>query len=297
MKITKCYSTNNTTYSKGRSIKYIVVHYTAGVSSKAGSAANTAEWFKNPSAGGSADYIVDDETVVQYNGDIRNRYCWAVGGSKYSSMTTSEGGRFYGKCTNVNSISVEMCSNKTNKKSLGANDTDWYLTEKTVNNAAELVKQLMAEYGVPIDNVIMHHHVTGKVCPNPWCVSKERLKYWENFKSRLRKEDNEVVDTTRIIINGKEQTVSRIFKDGKNYICLSDLRGKGFEVGFDANTKTPDLSNTIKDISVEVDGRNATVKGININGSNYCNLRDIANAVGNMEIDYTDKPIIKTYRI
>ena len=57
---------------------------------------------------------------------------WAVGGKKYTSMTTSEGGKYYGICTNSNSISIEMCSNKLNTKKLGATDTDWYLTEATI---------------------------------------------------------------------------------------------------------------------------------------------------------------------
>lgn len=56
-------------------------------------------------------------------------------------MTTSEGGKYYGKCKNNNSISIEMCSTKKNTKSLSATDDDWSITTKTVNNALELVKQ------------------------------------------------------------------------------------------------------------------------------------------------------------
>ena len=88
MQITKKTGTHATTSSPNRNIKYLVYHYTAGVSSKKGKALGTADWFANPKAGGSADFIVDDELIVQYNPDPKNRYCWAVGGSKYSSMTT-----------------------------------------------------------------------------------------------------------------------------------------------------------------------------------------------------------------
>ena len=45
MNIIKQTGTANTTYSKGRTISYIVEHYTAGVSSKKGSARSTASWF------------------------------------------------------------------------------------------------------------------------------------------------------------------------------------------------------------------------------------------------------------
>ena len=43
--ITKKTSTHNTTAAAGRAIRYIVVHYTAGVTSKPGSAAGTASYF------------------------------------------------------------------------------------------------------------------------------------------------------------------------------------------------------------------------------------------------------------
>lgn len=189
MNITKNTGTVNTSYRANRSIKYIVLHYTASTRSTKGSASNIASYFKSGNAGGSADFIVDDGTIVQYNGDIENRYCWAVGGSKYSKLSSSQGGTHYGKCTNINSISIEMCSNKTNKSSLGAEDTDWYFTEKTIENATELTKYLMEKYNIPISNVIMHHNVTGKICPNPWCVNESRLSKWNEFKSKLEAED------------------------------------------------------------------------------------------------------------
>lgn len=78
-------STVNTTALKNRDIKYIVIHYTAGVTSLKLAAENTASWFANVNAKASADYIVDDDSVVQFNGDIKNRYTWHCGGSKYNT--------------------------------------------------------------------------------------------------------------------------------------------------------------------------------------------------------------------
>ena len=78
-----------------------------------------------------------------------------------------------------------MCSNKKNKNSLNGDDTDWYLTEETMENAAELAAYLLKKYNLGIDRLLMHHHVTGKTCPNPWCVNKSRLKEWENFKKKV----------------------------------------------------------------------------------------------------------------
>jgi N-acetylmuramoyl-L-alanine amidase CwlA len=233
MNIIKAFGTTNTNYySNGLKRKYIVLHYTAGTRSTKGSARNVASMFKSGSVGGSADFIVDDSEIVQYNSDISHRACWAVGGKKYTSMTTSEGGKYYNICTNSNSISIEMCSNKVNTKKLGATDTDWYLTEATINNAVELTKYLMKQYNIPIENVIMHHQVTGKICPNPWCVNKNRLSSWYSFKSRLE----EKVVKQNIKINGKIKTVDAINKDGFTYVKIRDL-SDALIVDYDKETK------------------------------------------------------------
>ena len=185
MTITKKLGTVNTTAKLNRLIKWIVIHYTAGVTSKAGSALNLAAYYLSGKAAASSDYIVDDTAVVQYNGDILNRYTWGVGGSKYTTMSTSEGGKYYGVCTNSNCINIEVCSNKRNRNTLNATDTDWYFTDAELDNTAWLVRQLMEQYGIDADHVIMHHHVTGKICPNPWTVSEGRLKGWYDFKAKL----------------------------------------------------------------------------------------------------------------
>lgn len=62
-------------YHKTRQIKYLVIHYTAGVTSKVGTARNTASWFANPRSGGTVDFIVDDGEIVQYNPDPLNYAC------------------------------------------------------------------------------------------------------------------------------------------------------------------------------------------------------------------------------
>ncbi len=233
MNIIKAFGTTNTDYySKTLKRRYIVLHYTAGTRSLKGSARNVASMFRNGSVGGSADFIVDDEEIVQYNGDIAHRACWSVGGKKYSSMTTNEGGRYYGICTNSNSINIEMCSNKVNTKNLGANDTDWYLTEATINNAVELTKYLMKQYNIPVENVIMHHHITGKVCPNPWCVTQTRLSKWNDFKNRLE----EQIMKQNIKINGKVKAVNAINKDGFTYVKIRDLSDI-LSIRYDAETK------------------------------------------------------------
>ena len=177
--------TVNTTILAKRPIEWIVIHYTAGTSSVVGRAIDLTEWYKagaNPSNPASSDFVVDDGTVVQYNPDIANRYTWGAGGSKYTTKYTSESGKYYGICKNSNCINIEVCSNKKNKKSLDANDTDWYFTDAELVLTAELVKRLMREYNIPADHVIMHHHVTGKLCPAMWTHNDAELEGWRKFQ-------------------------------------------------------------------------------------------------------------------
>lgn len=184
--IQKQCSTVNTSYKNNRDIKWIVLHYTAGTKSNKGSALNIARYFAKSTSKASADFIVDDVDMVQYNPDPKNYYCWSVGGNKYASMSTSLGGKYYGQCQNNNSISIEMCSSKKNTATLNASDNDWYITDATVNNAVQLTKYLMNLYNIDINHVIMHHMVTGKWCPQPWCKNETALAGWNNFIAKIK---------------------------------------------------------------------------------------------------------------
>lgn len=203
IKINKDYTSKvNTTYTPNRKIEYIVIHYTAGLSSVVGRAKGSVKNFALATRKASADFVIDDgDTVYQYNPDIANYRCWAVGGSKYNSCSWSGGGKFYDKCTNKNSISIEMCPNKIdNGKSYSSEDTDWYVTDEVWNNTVELTKQLMKTYDIDEDHVIRHFDVVGKFCPAFMCYTKKQDKYgitgnevWAKFKSELK----EKVSTTQ----------------------------------------------------------------------------------------------------
>ena len=180
-------------------IKYIVIHYTAN---DGDTAAGNANYFKSRIVEASAHYFVDDKSIFQSVPE--NFVAWSVGGKKYSSCATTGGGKWYGKCTNSNSISIELCDVVKN----GKND----FTETTLANAAELVRSLMKKYNVPIENVIRHFDVVGKICPKPFV---EDAKAWKNFKERL---DDEMVTNEEVIVYGKECKVDLIRKDGKTYV-------------------------------------------------------------------------------
>ena len=182
--ITKQTSNHNTSAKSNRKLEYIVIHYTAGTRSTAGSALNTAKYFANTTAQASADFIVDDITIVQYNPDIKNRYTWHCGGKKQSNY----GGTYFNKCTNSNSIGIEVCSTNKTGKVTYANDPNWYFTDAAVNKTLDLVKYLMKTYNIDADHVIRHFDVTGKYCPGiiGWNSATGNETKWKNFKAALK---------------------------------------------------------------------------------------------------------------
>ena len=89
-------------------IKWLVIHYTAN---DGDSAKGNGNYFKNNKPKASAHYFVDDNVIVNSVPD--NYTAYAVGGKKYNN----NGGKYYGVCTNSNSISIELCDTERNGKS------------------------------------------------------------------------------------------------------------------------------------------------------------------------------------
>lgn len=85
---------------------------------------------------------------------------------------------------NCNSIGIEMCVKKKSTRTMDATDKDWYFTDETVEAAAKLTAQLMQELDVPIEHVIRHYDVTGKICPNPFVYNTGKVS-WEQFKQKI----------------------------------------------------------------------------------------------------------------
>lgn len=159
--ITKGYINTHITRLANRPIKYIAIHYTAGSTSRKGTAMTTRNVFLKRNA--SADFVVDDETIVQINPDLKNYYCWSVGDAKNK---TTGGGRLYGIASNRNTISIEICSNlKKGGNAAYPNHVGWYYTDAALDNARKLVRHLMAKYNIPKGNVVRHYDISGKMCP------------------------------------------------------------------------------------------------------------------------------------
>lgn len=150
------------------SIKYIVIHYTAN---DGDTDEGNGNYFANNIVKASAHYFVDGNSITQSVPD--DYVAWSVGGSKYNDCNKTGGGKFYGQCTNTNSISIELCDEVRN----GISD----FSPATIENAIELTKLLMKKYNVDINRIIRHFDVTGKPCPKPY-VDNAR---WKEFKNLI----------------------------------------------------------------------------------------------------------------
>lgn len=130
-----------------KDIKYIPIHYTGNNGDTAKANANYFATSNNRQAG--AHFFVDRTGEIWKSINI-NRIAWAVGG-KY---TTSNGaGTYYGKCTNVNSVSIELCDCAEKQPS-------W---EQMV--ACRKLVQYIQKKCPNAKTVIRHWDVNGKECP------------------------------------------------------------------------------------------------------------------------------------
>ncbi len=175
LEINKRFTPYNFTAMANKKNLYIVIHYVGSEST----AKNNVTYFATGNRGASAHYFVDETSIWQCVDDKDKS--WHCGGG----LQGSGGHKFYGKCTNSNSIGIEMCCKKNAKG-------EWYFEPDTVNNTVDLVAYLMKKHGIPIERVIRHYDVTGKLCPEPYVDESA----WEKFKNQIER-DKPMTDKER----------------------------------------------------------------------------------------------------
>ena len=183
-------------------IRAIVFHYTANTGSSA-SALGNARYFANGSEGraASAHYCVDEKNIV-YECVPLDTVAWSVGDGR--------SGKYGNLVNNYNSVSIEMVSHTD---ASGA----YYIPKATQENAARLYQMLLKK--LPgVQYAVRHYDVSGKLCPLPMIAENK----WKEFQ-KLLKEVDEVVEKSKMIIDGKEVPVERILKNGTNYVKVRDI--------------------------------------------------------------------------
>lgn len=154
-------------------IKYIVIHYTGN---NGDTAVNNCKYFQGANRNASAHYFVDGGDYIYKSVPVKS-VAWSVGGF-YSKSNGA--GSFYQKCTNANSISIEMCNCVKS------------VPDDVFDQTVELTKYLMKKYNIPASRVIRHWDVNGKECPARW-IGKSN-DGWDNFKRAITGEEKKEVE-------------------------------------------------------------------------------------------------------
>ena len=144
--------------------KYIVIHYVGAT----GGAEDNCKYFYKNYRGASAHYFVG------HKGEV-----WQCVEDKYVAWHCGTSGTYKHKdCRNDNSIGIELCCRQKDGK--------WYFEDATITSAIGLVKELMKKYNIPVENVLRHYDITGKICPEPFVYNKTKHT-WQGFLKELQK--------------------------------------------------------------------------------------------------------------
>ena len=235
---------NKANYGAKRSldkIKYIVLHFTGN---DGDTDENNGKYFANNVVNASAHYFVDDDSVTQSVPD--DYVAYSVGGKKYSDCAKTGGGKYHGKCTNTNSISIELCDDVKNGTI--------YPSAGTIANAIEFAKTKMKEYGIPKENVIRHFDVVGKKCPAYWVDdSKWKTEFWNKLDSISTESAQKPTNTSQAVkdTTSNSYSLTAFVKDVQ--------RATGASVDGIAGKET--LSKTVT-VSSKINCRHAVVSAI-----------------------------------
>lgn len=156
--------------TKLKSVRGIVMHYTATPSAPAINIVNYFDSLKNQSKVNepryaSAHYAVDDQYIYQAIPD--NEMAYHCGSKTYTSEALTKLSRYPNDCT----IGIEMCIDKKGN-----------ITEATFQKSASLVALLCKKYGLNERNIWTHQEIVGwKKCPLPWVETPSEFERFKNL--------------------------------------------------------------------------------------------------------------------
>ena len=143
-----------------RDIEYIVIHYTAG---KGDTAENNLKYFNREITKTSAHYFIDRDGIIGKSVNINNT-AWSVGGCYVN------GAKYYGKCRNDNSVSIELC------------DIVGQAVSAKQKTALKKLVNALYKKCPNIKDVIRHYDVNGKNCPAYYITNNDK---WEKLKKEV----------------------------------------------------------------------------------------------------------------
>lgn len=177
-------STRNCYYNQN-SVNYIIIHYTGCYAPAINFCLNQ----RNHDLDASAHDFVDENSW--YNAISHSHGAYHVGG-----------GISYG-VTNFNSIGIEMC----------CTDENLNVSDKVINNTAEITAYYMKLYGISINNVLRHYDCNSirKPCPRDMSpIVTGGQEKWNSFKNLVLQYYNGNINNKNE--NNDEKLIGGIYK-------------------------------------------------------------------------------------
>lgn len=221
------------------SIKYIVIHYTGNDRDTAkGNASYFARYGDGNTRNAGAHFFVSQNGEVWKSIPMKLT-AWAVGG-----FVTDKNGAasYYRKCTNTNSISIELCDNASRDPSI-----------EQKNAVKELLKYIRAKCP-NAQTVLRHWDVSGKSCPARF-AGKDNQK-WKNFKKAVGAETGEIATAKKITYPNKTVRYGDKGDDVKKLQrCLNKIMGMKLKTDGEFGPATLNAVRKFQDkYRLEVDG-------------------------------------------
>ena len=184
------------------SVKYIVLHYTAG---NGDTAMAECRYFANGNTrSAGAHYFVGQAGDVVQSIPI-NRTAWSVGGNPWANTPHP----YYGKCTNSNSVSIEMCDQLKKDASTAQR-----------NAVRELISYIKSQCP-NATTIIRHYDVTGKTCPARY-IDNAKWTELKNYVSKPEEKPTKIKETTmQCLFKMKDGNGTIYYFDGQNIKALS----------------------------------------------------------------------------
>lgn len=192
VKIRKALSNNNNHFGRGNPANFITVHETGNFSK--GANAEMHRRYVNNGSVATWHYTVDDKEAVKHYD--HNIMCWHAGD-----------GRGKG---NTQSIGIEICVNSDGN----------YL--EALNNTIELIRKIMKDENIPINNVVQHNYWSGKNCPQRLRGGNHGMN-WNQFKNKIMDQPNK----------SKNKKLYRVQVGAfRNYVNARNLRTELISKGY-----------------------------------------------------------------
>ena len=145
-------------------VEYIVIHNTGNNND---TAENNGKYFATINCRPAGAHFFVDQKGTVVRSIPMNRTAYSVGGAKYAGTEA----KYYGKCTNANSVSIELCDIVNKEPS-----------ETMIKSVKELIKYIQ-KYCPKAKTIIRHYDVNGKPCPMRYIDSKK----WAALKKEMTK--------------------------------------------------------------------------------------------------------------